>query len=153
MEAMSDRTGPLPFTGSAVFLVAKLGQTVAARFAERLEPIGLRPKHCGILNLLAEGIPGSQRELGKRLEVVPSAIVSWLDDLEALGAIVRNADAVDRRNHAVTLTARGRRLLLKSQQIAAALDHELLVGLDPAERVAFVSALRAIGAAAGSARP
>ncbi len=148
---MSDRTGPPPFTSSAAFLVAKLGQTVGARFAERLAPIGLRPKHCGILNLLAEGAPGSQQELGLRLGVVPSAIVSWLDDLEALGAVRRKADAVDRRNHAVNLTARGRRLLRKSQAIAAELDHELLVGLAPAERAAFVAALRAIGAAEGSA--
>lgn len=153
MTAMSDPADPPPFTGNAAFLVSKLGQSVGARFAERLEPIGLRPKHCGILSLLAEGLPGSQQELGKRLGVVPSAIVSWLDDLEALGAVVRKADASDRRNHAVTLTARGRRLLRRSQEIAAELDHELLGGLSPVERTAFISALRAVATGAGSAGP
>jgi len=147
MTAMTDRIDrgdAPPFTASAAFLMSKLGQSVTARFAERLEPIGLRPKHCGILNLLAEGLPGSQQELGARLGVVPSAIVSWLDDLEELGAITRKRDASDRRNHAVVLTARGRRLLQKSQEIAATLDRELLVGLSPAERTAFLAALRAV---------
>src|SRR3954469_16311917 len=113
-------------SSSTAFQLAKLGQRVRARFAEGLEPLGLRPNHCGVLALLAGGVPGSQQALGARLRTAPSAVVGFLDDLEAVGAVERRLDPDDRRRHVVVLTARGRDLLRRSEQIAAALDEELL---------------------------
>jgi len=137
-------------SSTAAFLIAKLGQSVGSRFAERLEPIGLRPRHCGVLSLLADGVPGSQLDLGKRLSVVPSAVVGLLDDLEELGAVERGADRSDRRRHAVALTGRGRWLLRRSQEIALALDLELLADLGSAERTAFIATLRAVAVSTGA---
>lgn len=129
---------------TAAFMVGKLGQLVSAQFAERLATTGLRPRHCGVLSLLTRGVPGTQQDLGRRLGVVPSAVVGLLDDLEVLGAVERQADPDDRRRHVVVVTARGRQLLQRSEEIAAVLDDELLNHLGSAERAAFVAALKSL---------
>jgi DNA-binding MarR family transcriptional regulator len=149
----SRQSEPPPFSASAVFLVAELGESIASRFAQVLKPIGLRPKHCRVLSLLADGVPESQLELGRRLGVVPSAVVSMLDELEVLGAVVRKPDRSDRRRHSVELTPKGRRLFRRSQEVAHGLDLQLMESLDPVGRANFLATLREIALPRGATSP
>ncbi len=94
------RSGP-------AFLLAQIGAHAAARFAERLSPLGLTPPDAGILRILASEPEMTQRALADRLGIFPSRLVLLLDDLAKRGLVERHASPNDRRSHALRLTAIG----------------------------------------------
>lgn len=141
-----DTSTPL-FT--AGFLLSKIGKVITERFAERIAPLGLRPKHCGLLATVKGLPPMSQQELGKALGLVPSAIVTSLDELKALHAIVRVEDPNDRRRYTIELTPQGETLLRKATESAVEIDREVMATLSKAERTALVRSLQRIAATLG----
>lgn len=130
-------------TGSAAFLVSKLGQATTARFAELLAPLDLRPRHCGMLELLRAG-PRSQLVLAKALGVTPSVVVDMVDELQARSAVRRVRDTADRRRQLVELTPDGRELADRCVRLSYDLDTQLLALLDEPRRTAFLDALHAL---------
>ncbi|WP_426592933.1 MarR family winged helix-turn-helix transcriptional regulator [Cellulomonas sp. McL0617] len=123
------------------FLLSKVGQAVTADYAERVAPLGLRPRHVGLLVAVDAAPEASQREIGETLGLVPSAIVPMVDDLERLGALHRVVDPANRRRHTLALTPEGRALLAQAVAHAAAQDDDVLAGLDAAQRQALHTAL------------
>ena len=121
-------------THTAGYMLSKLGQATTEEFAERLRVLGLRPRHCGLLAAIRSMPMTSQLALGQALNVVPSAIVPVIDDLEALGAIVRVPDEADRRRYAIQLTPKGAALLQQATAIALKLDDAILASLAKDER-------------------
>ena len=130
------------------FLVIKLGEWTAARLAEHLVPMGLRPRHLGVLQLLSER-SRSQLELARALGVAASVVVDMIDELQGLGAVRRDPDALDRRRHSLALTDRGRTMLDQVERIAREVDEELLAGLDPKLRRPLTRGLRELGRGRG----
>ncbi|GAA3226326.1 MarR family winged helix-turn-helix transcriptional regulator [Actinocorallia longicatena] len=129
----------LPAT--VAFRLGTLGSRVAERYAERLRPFGLKPKHAGLLAVLSRGPAASQQDLAGELRVAPSLVVSLADELERLGAVERVRDPHDRRRQVLTLTDGGRALLASCTTAAAHLDAELLAPLTPDQRRALDEAL------------
>ncbi|GAA3146561.1 MarR family winged helix-turn-helix transcriptional regulator [Nonomuraea roseoviolacea] len=130
-------------TDSLAFLLSKLGQATAERFADRLAPLGLRPRHCAVLQLL-EAAPLGQLALARTIGVTPSVVVDMLDELEGVGAVRRVRDTADRRRQLVELTDEGRELSRSAAKAAAQVDADLLGGLSPDQRGALREALTAI---------
>jgi DNA-binding MarR family transcriptional regulator len=128
-----------PMTGTATFLLSKLGQLANSRFGERLTEIGLRPRHCGVLEMLTDG-PVSQLTVARGLGVAPSVVVDMTDELERLDAVRRVRDDADRRRQLIELTETGRRLRRQAMRAAAEVDAELLAPL----RAADATKLRAV---------
>lgn len=128
-------------TDSVAFQLAKLGQVATARFIGRLAPLGLRPRHCAVLALLG-GPPMSQLELANRIGVTPSVVVEMLDELQAIGAVRRIRDKSDRRRQLTELTAGGRALSRRANQLAQQIDGELLANCNAQQAVALRNALR-----------
>jgi DNA-binding MarR family transcriptional regulator len=120
---------------TAGYMLSKLGQAAIDEFAERLRPLRLRPRHCGLLAAIRSMPMTSQLALGQALGVVPSAIVPMLDELEALDAINRVPDEMDRRRHAIQLTPKGATLLQQATVIALKVDDAILASLEKHERV------------------
>jgi DNA-binding MarR family transcriptional regulator len=127
-------------TDSVAFLLGKLGQVATGRFADRLAPIGLRPRHCGVLELLGRA-PMTQLDLARNLSVTPSVVVDMLDELEAVDAVRRVRDTRDRRRQLVELTPDGRTLTRRAARLARQTDVELLHPLDPTQTAALRDAL------------
>ena len=123
-------------TQRLVFVLGKLGQLVTGRFAELLEPMGLRPRHCAVLELLGPA-PMGQLELARRIGVAPSVVVDMLDELQALEAIRRVRDHADRRRHVVELTAKGRAQVERIIPSAHTLEQLAAAGV-PAKDLAVV---------------
>lgn len=119
---------------SVSFLLAKVGQASTIRFAAKLAPYGVKPKHVGLLALLSGGTRDFQQELGRRLGVAPSLIVAMADELEHLGAITRIRDPEDRRKSTLEVTDRGRDLLKKCTQALQEVDDELLTHVSQPDR-------------------
>jgi len=129
---------PDDLTSSLAFQLGVLGTTVSDLFAARIAPLGLKPKHAGLLALLANGDARSQAEAAETMGVAPSLLVSLADQLERLGAVTRERDPHDRRRQVLALTEEGTALLKSCSRIAADIDVSLTADLKSAD----VGALR-----------
>lgn len=114
---------------SVTFQLVRLGQVANNRFVNQLAPLGLRPRHCAVLELLRNGSM-AQLELANRLGVAPSVVVDMIDELQELHAVDRVRSTADRRRQFVELTAHGRSLIRRAANAARALDADLLRDLD-----------------------
>ena len=115
------------------FLLSWNGQRMAARFAQALEPLGLRPPHFGVLTLI-DAHPGStQQELVTRSLIDASSMVAVIDELEAMGLAERRSHPDDRRKHAVYLTTHGKRTLERARKVAVEMAQDVFAPLDPDE--------------------
>jgi DNA-binding MarR family transcriptional regulator len=131
------------------FLLSQLGAHSAARFAERLEPSGLKPAHAGILRVVAQADGLSQQALGERLGVFPSRLVGLLDELEGRGLVERRDNLDDRRSYALCLTAAGREALERLGRVAREHGESLCAALDATERAQLKALLGRIVAEQG----
>jgi DNA-binding MarR family transcriptional regulator len=115
------------------FLLSQVGAHSAARFAERLAPLGLTPPHAGILRAIERNDGLSQQALGETLGIYASRLVGVLDELEGRGLVERRASPTDRRTHALYLTEAGHRALEEITRVAREHQEALCAALDRAE--------------------
>jgi DNA-binding MarR family transcriptional regulator len=135
------------FRGTTSFLLGTTGVLVARRYADRIEHLDLKPKHVGILTLLAGSPAESQLDLARTMRIAPSLVVRLGDHLEGLGAVERTRDPADRRRQTLRLTDHGRALLAECTAIADTLDAELLAAVPEPDRAGLHDALAGILAA------
>lgn len=109
-------------TNLAGYLIRRAQLWVFREVIEALEPLGLRPAQYAVLAVLADNRDLSQQKLADALGILRSGMVPLLDNLERRRLIVRVPSAVDRRTHALRLTADGNALLAKASALIA--EHE-----------------------------
>lgn len=107
--------------------------TLGARLTARRMPLTARADFA-VLAALEEYGALSQAEIGRRLGLDRNDVNGILNRLEGRRQADRRADPANRRRNVVTITTDGRRYLEEVQQHADAVQDELLIGLDPAER-------------------
>ncbi len=113
------------------YLVAQAHRVLRDHAATRLEPLGLHPRHFGLLATLRTQEPCSQSHLAASLGISAPGVLATLADLEALDLVSRVRNAEDRRAHDLTLTDEGRRVLVAAQQVATAVQDEIRERLGP----------------------
>jgi DNA-binding MarR family transcriptional regulator len=132
---MGERVGvPVGDPPSVAFLVSRLGFQVSADLAGALTPLGIEPRHFGLLRVLAASEGQTQRAIGQALGLHPNRVVSLVDELEQQDLVHRGRHPSDRRAHALSLTGKGRRVLNDAFQAAFSIEEELCADLQPAER-------------------
>jgi DNA-binding MarR family transcriptional regulator len=131
------------------FLLSQVGAHASARFAERLEPLGLKPPHVGVLMVIARADGLSQQALGEKLSVFPSRLVGILDELERQGLVERRDSPTDRRSYALYLTEAGRDSLQRIARVAEEQQAALCAALDEDERAQLAGLLTRIVAEQG----
>jgi DNA-binding MarR family transcriptional regulator len=131
------------------FLLSQVGAHCASRFAERLEPQGLKPAHAGILRVIEQADGLSQQALSQKLGIFPSRLVAVLDELGRLGLVERRDSPVDRRSYALYLTEAGRVALERIGRVATEHQDALCAALDQAERAQLAGLLARIAAEQG----
>ena len=129
----------------------QLGAHRHRRFAQRLAPFDLHPRHFGMLNQLAVNEGQSQQALSSALGIHRSAVVALVDDLEQRGLAERRRDPADRRAYTLYLTPAGRELLVELDREAEADEAELLAALDVPERSTLISLLQRVAESQGLA--
>jgi DNA-binding MarR family transcriptional regulator len=142
-----DETPPEPLASAPGFLLSWNGQRMARKFAEALEPLGLKPPHFGVLTLIDTNPASAQRELVERSMIDPSTMVAVIDDLEARGLAERRPDPNDRRRRAIHLTPQGRRTLERARKVAISTAGEVFEPLDDREMATLVRLLRKLSGA------
>ncbi len=79
--------------------------------------------------------PGlSQQELSGHLGLLPSRVVTYVDELEGRGEVERRRNPNDRRLYALYLTASGEKLMQALSEIAREHEQALTVGLTAQQR-------------------
>lgn len=133
------------------FLLSQLGFTSMRRYRDSLAPLGLEPRHVGLLNAVARAQGQTQQALGEKLGIPPSRMVAIVDELEGAGILERRPNPTDRRARAVHLTPHGERLLDDAMRLSAGHEQWLTGGLEPAERDQLIALLRRLVEARGLA--
>jgi MarR family transcriptional regulator, lower aerobic nicotinate degradation pathway regulator len=136
------------YAPSAGVLLLKIGKVAERRSAEALKPLGLTPRHLGVL-FEVQACPTSQQALIEMVGVDPSKLVGLLNDLEADGLIVRKRDPEDRRRHIVEVSAKGSARLEDAKKVAATVEEELLAGLDTDQRAELLALLAQVADSSG----
>ena len=147
MEDAGDDTpqpGRVPHTQSAAFLLVQLGFRAARRFEERLAPLGIQPRHVGLLHAVTAAEGRSQQALAELLHIPKSRMVWLVDDLEQHQLVERRRNPTDRRAYALYLTPKGRQILAEAIDIAGTHEADLLGSLQPAERDQLGALLRRV---------
>lgn len=116
------------------FLLAQIGAHAAARFAERLAPLGLTPPEAGILWNLSQQPDMTQRALAEHLGAFPSRLVLLIDGLEKKSLVERRPASSDRRSYALRLTSSGRARLEALGRVSRQHQEDICSGLSGAER-------------------
>ena len=134
-------TAARPAPGVA-FLLTQLGTLAAGRFAERVGELDLSPPQVGLLRMIGVQPGLSQQALAARLGLLPSKVVSFVDDLEQRGVVQRTRSKKDRRVYELELTAEGTALLGRVREVAAAHESEFCAALDGEEHAELRALLR-----------
>jgi DNA-binding MarR family transcriptional regulator len=125
---------PAGLEASTGYLLARVGSDSRRRWAHTLLEEDLTPHHYSALIALDQLGAMSQQQLSHLVGIDPRNAVPVIDQLQARGLLARNPDLTDRRRHAVTLTATGRRLLTRLRHAAADAEERLLTPLTTTER-------------------
>lgn len=141
-----------PKSPPLALLLAQVGSHAAARFAERLAPLGFIPAHAGILRLLDEAAGLSQQQLAARLHIHPSRLVAIIDDLEARELIERRENPGDRRTYALHLSRTGKDILKELGRVGREHSESLFAALTREEREQLADLLLRIADEQGLAR-
>ena len=108
---------------------------------------GFRPPCIGVLKVIDQRGPVSQREISDVLLVDPSDLVAVLDILEGAGLIERRRDPKDRRRNAVVVTEAGHKTADRLRELQLRAETETLSRLDVHERRQLAELIdRALGA-------
>ncbi|MER6032826.1 MarR family transcriptional regulator [Streptomyces sp. NPDC001835] len=107
---------------------------IQKRHLERRE-LGVTPAQSRLLRTLAHyGSPPRMADLAERLEVVPRAVTTLVDGLEASGKVRRVPDPSNRRVTRIELTDEGRETLREVRGARRSAAEEILAPLTEKER-------------------
>lgn len=120
--------------GRISFLLGKLHIRALDLEVHELEPLGIDIKQHAVLTLLADEGPMTQQELGQRLGIDRTTIVTVVDGLDQKDLVERRRSPADRRAYLLTLTPSGRHARQRGQRLVDAAERELLDALDESER-------------------
>jgi DNA-binding MarR family transcriptional regulator len=140
------RRGP-PLEARIAYLLSKVGRRQSVRFTELLKPLGLRPKHFALMNVIDLANGPSQQQLGEALGLDPSGLISAIDELEAGGLLERRRPKEDRRRNALFLTRAGEAKLAEAREASRKRGEEVISPLSEAEAQSFHDLLKRIASA------
>ena len=126
---------------SVAFSVSRLGAAVGSELSRALQPLGIEPRHFGLLRALSLSEGETQRAVGTRLGLHPNRMVDLVDELERRKLVRRRPHPSDRRAHTVVLTAAGEKLLQEAFMFAIGIERTLCADLSEDERTQLLDLL------------
>ncbi|MFF2652933.1 MarR family winged helix-turn-helix transcriptional regulator [Streptomyces sp. NPDC058045] len=107
--------------------------------------LGITPAQSRLLRALAQyEAPPRMADLAHRLDVVPRAVTTLVDGLEASGSVRRVPDLANRRVTRIELTDEGRRALRELRNARRTAAAEILAPLSPEQREVLGGLLSAL---------
>jgi DNA-binding MarR family transcriptional regulator len=134
----------MPEHGGFAFLLVQLGMEAARQFGELITPLGVEPRHVGMLMRLAANEGQAQQVLGELIGLNPTQTVFLVDELEGRGLVERRRNPADRRSHALYLTPSGRDMLSKVREAGRVHQARFGAALSETEQEQLTELLRRI---------
>jgi MarR family transcriptional regulator, lower aerobic nicotinate degradation pathway regulator len=116
------------------FLLYRAVEASHALANQMLAEVNLSARQAGILTLVTESGPMTQKALGGALRIDRTTMVALIDDLEDKGYVTRQRHPRDRRAFLVHPTGAGRTAKTATIQILDEQQRRYLAPLTPAER-------------------
>jgi DNA-binding MarR family transcriptional regulator len=116
------------------FLLYRNAITATALADDMLRPLELTARAVGILTLVVEREPMTQRALGASIGVDRSTMVILLDDLEGKGLVTRVRHPDDRRAFLIEPTEAGRSAQRRALELLDRCEERYLGVLSPREQ-------------------
>jgi DNA-binding MarR family transcriptional regulator len=152
MSEPIDTTDPLALEQQVCFALSVAARGVVAVYRPLLEPMGLTHPQYLVMLALWQHTPLSVRDLSDLLQLDPGTLSPLLKRLEAIGYLVRSRDPADERSLAITLTARGRALRARAEEIPPAVVEQLGMPIEDLQRL-HAALTRVIAAARPASAP
>ncbi|MFH9012188.1 MarR family winged helix-turn-helix transcriptional regulator [Streptomyces sp. NPDC017943] len=128
---MPDPDGPL---AEQLLRLTRRVHRIQKRHLQQRE-LGVTPAQSRLLRTLAHwGSPPRMADLAERLEVVPRAVTTLVDGLEASGLVRRVPDPANRRVIRIELTDEGRSTLRELHAVRRSAAEEILAPLTGDQR-------------------
>ena len=134
----------VPERSGFAFLLVQLGMEAARQFAEQLAPLGVEPRHVGMLGRLAANEGKAQQVIGELIGLNPTQMVFLVDELEGRGFVERRRNPADRRSYGLYLTPAGRDMLARVQEVGRIHQAKLGASLSQSEQEQLTGLLRRI---------
>ena len=122
-------------------LLNQAGYALTSRLSAALEEVGISVRIYCVLAKAAEG-EYTQGQLAELAWMDKTTMVVTLDEMEARALAERRHSPGDRRVRVIAITAKGRELLGQADRIVQELYDELLAGVGPRQRDAFLAVLQ-----------
>ena len=134
MQAAAPTQLPPSMRDRVPFLLFRASQASLALANQMLAEIALCARQVGILTMVTELEPMTQKALADALRIDRTTMVALLDDLEAKGYVARQRHPRDRRAFLVHPTGPGRAAKIDAVRILDEQQRRFLAPLTPAER-------------------
>ncbi|SCG35507.1 MarR family winged helix-turn-helix transcriptional regulator [Micromonospora coxensis] len=126
-----------------MFLLAWASNALLMEHGAGVAELGISPRgHCVLLKARPGGL--TQRQIGELCGIDKTTMVVTLDHLEAAGLVRRRPSPTDRRARLVEVTVEGEKVLDRAQEIAAALQQDVLSTLPEADRAVFLRSISSL---------
>jgi DNA-binding MarR family transcriptional regulator len=135
---------PTRYADSLAFLLSQVGAYSALLFGERLASLGISPREFGVLSNLAVREGQTQQQLADTLGIHRNNMVGLIDQMESAGLVRRERSEQDRRAFHLRLTATGRTLVARVNELIPGLDAELGKSLTGSDRRQLATQLKLI---------
>jgi len=127
--------------GHLGYFLRRAQVSVFQDFIQALSSINIRPAQYSVLVVIGANPGLSQADVSELLGIERARLVRLLDRLEKRGLTQRLASPVDRRSHALKLTAAGRAIVKRAKALAAIHETRLLERLGAANHKMMIDAL------------
>ena len=124
------------------FLLYRTSQLSLSLANEMLAQLGLNARQAGILTMVTELEPMTQKTLGDALRIDRTTMVGLLDDLESKGYVARQRHPRDRRAFLVQPTGPGRAAKTAAVRILNEQQRRFLAPLTSSERGQLAALLK-----------
>lgn len=128
------------------FLLYRAAEESHALANQMLAEMALSARQAGILTMVTELEPMTQKALGDALRIDRTTMVTLLDDLEDKGYLIRRRHPRDRRAFLVYPTDSGRAAKVAAVRILDEQQRRFLAPLTPAERTQLATLLKRLTA-------
>ncbi len=125
---------PEALAGRIGFLLARSAGRVREMAEEALTPLGILPRHYGVISAIRHAGHITQQSVGKMLNIDRTTMVWLVDELERKGLVSRGVHPRDRRCHLLCLNPSGHRLFQEAVRRMEQREKELLTPLTAEER-------------------
>lgn len=137
---MATISSPAPLTSDLCWLLSRASHALTTELTAALEKKGMSPRAQSVLATAMTG-EYTQGEVARMVGLDKTTMVVTLDELEAAGLAERKPSPGDRRVRVIAVTPAGRRKVREAEAIMDQVREDVLSGLEPDDRDAFLRAL------------